>query len=123
MKWSEAIANVDKSASDRFWVDTEEFCQALDLSLLIPWNCKVDQRMKGYGLVTWLCTDTMVGAVAWYLDEELVAISYKNARRTDISIEFLNETSAEKVKKFLLEIAESTAVIKYADLESEIPNT
>lgn len=123
MKWSEAIANVDKSDNNKIYIDPEQFEDALGLCVYLPsWTPSWKQRVVGYGLVTWLCTDTWVGSSVHYLDGELCAVAYQRGRKWPFEINFISEEQAKKMKDFLLEIGAEDINIPLISLDEEIPN-
>lgn len=120
----EALKNVDKSEMNSTWPCYNEFFNEFDIEY---WNTKSefhdqwDKRMKSYYLIKWLCTDTWVGALAYYLDDELVAYSWQPARKSDTTYYFVSDEAANKVKEFLYSlIDEQEPHYKVMDLNEEI---
>ena len=96
----EALTNVNKEYTTS--VGVEEFLSAFELSTYdYDWSL-VDSRLKAYGLVKWLCTDTHVGYDAVYLDDTLVATTSQECRKCSYKIKFVSEDAAMMVKKFLM---------------------
>lgn len=59
------------------------------------------QRLKGYWINKWLCTDTHVGEMAYFLDDELVFTCEQTARKSDAAIYFVDQAAYDKVKVFM----------------------
>jgi len=96
----EALTHVNKE--HRTSVGVEKFFLAFDLpTYYYDWDV-VDSRLKAYGLVNWLCSDTQVGYDAVYLDDTLVATTSQECRKCDYNIKFVSEAAAMMVKEFLL---------------------
>lgn len=126
MKWSEAIAKIDwndpKQVED--WVTVERM--AVDLGF--PdydsgyYSQIVQDRFDEVWLKRWLCTDTYVGARAYFLDKELVAISWQNARKNDEYFYYVSQETADKMVEFIRSLQETFKTeVWFADLEEEIP--
>jgi len=124
MKWNEAIAKIDWDDSNQVdpWTNIENL--GSDLGLDSYSSCfyedEVQQRVKKVWLERWLCTDTMVGAAAYFLDKELIAISWQPARKSDEVFDYASAVSRKKMKDFLISFqVEDEFTI--ADLDEEIP--
>ena len=120
MKIRDLINAVDRSKQNTTSADIDEFCTALDINQYPGWNNEFDEKLKGYWLIKWLCTDTWVGYVVYYLDDQPVAVSIQTARKSSAEYEFVSLEAATKVRKFILDClgdAEFTPCI--ADLDGE----
>lgn len=106
MKLRELIAKVDRSDKNEDDADIDAFCQALDINEWLGWNKDFDERVKGYALTQWLCTDTHVGMNVYFMDDEPVAVSTQSARKSDVYIRFVSEESAIKVRDFILSLVQ-----------------
>ncbi len=62
------------------------------------------ERMKVVYMQLWYCTDTFVGTKYFFLDGEFVAMSNKEGRKMDAEVFFVDDESAIKVKKYILEL-------------------
>lgn len=58
-------------------------------------------RLKGYWITKWNCTDTHVGEMAYFLDDELVFTCEQTARKNDAYIYFVDQAAYDKVKVFI----------------------
>lgn len=124
MKLIDAIKRVDRSKGNSLDPDYLEFCEELGITDYTGWNSEFCKRVQGYYLIKWLCTDTYVGLVAYYLDDEPVAVSMQNARKSDTNYEFINKEAAEKVRIFLLSLQEEeTPTFSLMDSDEDIEET
>jgi len=85
--WGELFYEVFKT-HDSFWSD--------------------DTRLKSYWVKVWYCTDSYVGIKAYFLDEELVCISDKVARKDSEDFEFVSKETFKKVKEYLKSLIQET---------------
>jgi hypothetical protein len=106
MKLIDAVHKVDQSDNNSTTPDYTEFCEELGITDYSGWNSEFVEHVKGYYLVKWLCTDTWVGVVAWFMDGEPVAVSYQPARKSDTEYQFISDEAAKKVKDYILSIME-----------------
>lgn len=104
MKLRELIQKVDRSTKNEDAADIDAFCQALDINEWLGWNKDFDERVKGYALTQWLCTDTHVGMNVYYMDDRPVAVSTQSARKSDVRISFVSLEAAQQVKDFILSL-------------------
>ncbi|MGZ3922003.1 MAG: hypothetical protein ACXVC7_17005 [Bacteroidia bacterium] len=106
MKLIDALKQVDKSEKNSTTPDFQDFCDELGIQDYSGWNEKFNERVKGYYVQKWLCTDTWVGLIAYYFDGELVAGSFQSARKSDTNYEFVSKELAYKVINFIISIIE-----------------
>lgn len=99
MKLIDILTNVDKSDSD--YVDQEDLREYFQLANYGDYSDEFDKRVKGYYVVRWYCTDTYVGLMAIYLDDELVGMSRQTARKNKCEFEWLSQEAAERVRNVL----------------------
>lgn len=59
------------------------------------------ERLKGYWLNRWYCTDTHVGVMAYFLDDELVMIATQTSRGACTVLEFISTDAHGRVKDFV----------------------
>jgi hypothetical protein len=104
MKLKDAIRLVNKEKNNSTEADVDDFARAVNADVYIGWSDKWNERVKGYWLVRWLCTDTWVGRRVYFFDGEPVATSYQSARKNDEYIEFVNNEAAEKIRSFIFEL-------------------
>ena len=58
-------------------------------------------RLKIYYLHKWYCTDTWVGYRAYFLDDELIAITQQVGRKYAEHFHYISKESRRKFKKFV----------------------
>jgi hypothetical protein len=114
----ELIYGVDRSPENTDWSDMELFAKALGMTEY--YNADFSQRVKKHWLAKWLCTDTWVGSAVFYMDDEPVAISRQSARRSDEEIEFVSKETAEKIRKYIVELTANPDEIKLVDMDAEV---
>ncbi len=122
MKLIEALQNVDKSKSNSTAADFDELADEFGLSDWYDYDLTIfDERMKGYYVLNWMCTDQYVGMIAYYLDGDLVGGSYQPARKSHTHYEFVSKEAGYKVRDFLLSMIEKEEhQFKIIDMEEEI---
>lgn len=114
MKLIEAIQKIDKSQEETpSWEELAD-----QFNLYLSWSN--DERLKCYFLKRWLCTDTLVGVRAYFLDDEFVALSTQNARKSGETFEFASKEKAKTVRDYVYNlIPEDEEEINVAILETE----
>jgi hypothetical protein len=89
--------------------DYEELCQMFEINSYCGWWPNGSEtRIHGYHLTKWYCTDTYVGTVVWFLDDEPFAVSHQPFRKSDATYWFINQEQVDRVHKFMLSIQEPT---------------
>lgn len=119
MKLITALKNVDKTQHAQ-WIDADEVAQELGINRYDTPDNWYD-RVKGYFIARWMCTDTMVGVCAIYLDDNLVGFYNQVGRKCDKDYEWLDLNSVDKMKEVLLE--NNCENFKFIDLSEEIAET
>lgn len=95
------VRRFDKNSHDS---SIDEFCMALDINTMLGWSEEFSKRVREHYLIKWYCTDTWVGTCVYYMDDEPIAISTQDARKSDKIYEFISEEAASKVRDFILEL-------------------
>lgn len=109
MKTIDAARRVTKKDPDDIPHFTEAIARLFDMQYLDgnpSWgnwsgDCAERDRLKGYWIHRWMCTDTHVGEMAYFLDDELVLVCAQTARKNDAYIYFVDKEAYEKVKVFM----------------------
>jgi len=104
MKILDAIKNVDKSYNNETEADFSDFCRELGIVDGIGYYTEFAERVRGYYLIKWICTDTWVGTIVYFLDNEPIAVSTQNARKSDTNYAFVSKEAANKMRDFILSI-------------------
>lgn len=121
MKMRDLINAVERNEQNSTSADIDEFCCELDLNQYPGWNKQFDEAVKGYWLIKWQCSDTWVGCIVYYMDDEPIAISTQSARKSSTVYEFVSLEAAAKVRNFILEcLGESEFSPTIADLNEEV---
>lgn len=120
MKLKEIAEKIDKSPEneDR-WVDLEEIANELGIFKYIPdpENC----RLKAYWIGNWYCTDSWVGYRMYFFDDEPVAVSTQDGRKSNESFEWFGPEAVKKVRNYILSLLdEEDPHVTYGDLEQDI---
>lgn len=102
--WNDILKGFNRETAVEGSANHERFADLFDMWLC--WSEEFDARMKKYFApeATWVCTDTRVGLAVYFLDGEMVAVSFQNARQSDENIQFLTYADAAKVRRFLQEL-------------------
>jgi len=125
MKLIDALLNVDKSErNSESWLYSESLCNSLGLMCGYYGfdNDKFNNHFKGYYVYSHLCTDTTVGLIALYLDDELVGYSHQSARKHDTGYQFVSKEMCDKLISLIrsCEQNEHKDNNSYIDTEEEI---
>lgn len=104
MKLIDALNNVDKTHNNKNYIDYPEIAKEFGFDGWCINYQKADERMSAYHLIKWLCSDTWVGTLVYYLDGNLVAYSTQSARKSSKLFYFVSNEAAEKTREFLLSV-------------------
>lgn len=121
MKLIDAINKIDKSHSNKNWVDIEALAWNLDIQL--NRYVETQDRVKCYWLGNWYCTDSYVGYAIYFFDDEPVALSVQQGRKCDEVITWFSTELALKVKEYILSLMleeEEEFRVELADINQEI---
>lgn len=106
MKLRELIEKIDKT-NPRLRDDTNFYKLGSIFNLdLYFYNNEGNDRLKCYWMQTWLCTDSWVGWRAYFLDDELVAVSSQLGRKCDEEFELVPE-KIKILKEYLETLVEN----------------
>lgn len=108
MKIHELITRLDKSVGNFESVNTHELGYEMGL-YDIPHDFE-QTRLASYWIGEWMCTDTVVGYKAYFLDNEFVAFSKQVGRKCDEEFEWASNEKAVEVKKYLISLMEEPSV-------------
>ncbi len=115
MKLIDIARNIDKSPQNEFDVDFDVFSNDLNLNC---YGWYEQDRLKGYWLGDWCCTDTAVGSRLYFFDDEPVAYSFQSGRKNDENLYWFSEEAAQKVRGFILSLEELH--IRVCDVNEDI---
>lgn len=107
MKGIEILTNVKKTKENSCHVDVDLFMEQFRINTGTPYDYdQIKHRLIGYYYAKWLCTDTYVGGVAYLLDGQLVAASWRSGRKSYEKVSFISKEKALIVKSFLISMQE-----------------
>lgn len=122
----DVLARVDKSAENATHMDPDDLCQVLRLdSFDYSAYQKFNERVVGYWVTRWQCTDTWVGVTVYCLDGEPFAIGSKMARRQTEHYQFVSKAAMALVREFVLSLFDDqeSPEVDLLDLDEEIEDT
>lgn len=79
-----------------------------------------DKRLQKKWFEQWTCTDTQVGIAVYFLDDEIICISWQPYRKSDEEFWFVSEELGNKLYKYLLSLIEKDK--KEFRLVDKLPN-
>ena len=129
MLLKEVIAKVDKSKRNQQDVDVDDLEESLSnhfgISMSLDYS-KGNTRVTACWLAYWYCTDTWVGFRVYFLDDNILAVSYQRGRKWDESFTFANSEIKKEFKEYLLSLAISNDKEEeeesYLDLQQDMQN-
>lgn len=100
------LENVEKTKKDDGWLDFEIFSElGLEPDDLASIDGNENKSLKSYYFAPSFCTDSIVGAKAYFLDDELVCVSHQMARKSNERIlGWASNELAEKTKLYLISL-------------------
>lgn len=110
MNWQETLSQLSKTGDNY-----EQFysTECLPYELRVSYDDidfdKLNTRLKEYWVHTWLCSDTWVGYMALFLDDELVAISYQDARKSAKNYKYVSKEMLKKARLWVIDCIEIDA--------------
>lgn len=118
MKLRDIAKNIDKSKENQDEVCIPDICEELNINYC-GW---IDQeRLICYWIGNWYCTDSWVGYRMYFLDNEPVAVSTQNGRKSDEQFEWLSEEVFCKVRNYILSIIPKEELnIRLCSLDDDI---
>lgn len=123
MKIKEIITRVDKSPQFEDKIFISEMAEEMGLDYG-DYDYSEQNRLTSFYIGSWICTDTEVGYKVYFFDDEPVAVSSQNARKSDEEIEWLSKEAFNKVREYVLTFkVENEPVISLCDPDEEIGDT
>lgn len=121
MKIKEILEKIIKKDDIQSWSDVHEIAsREFDIhDIYNDHTCK----LKKYSFGSWLCTDTIVGNFAYFLDDVPVAISYKPFRKYNEEFKWLSKEAYTKTREYLLSLRyeeDHLADKEFISIEDEI---
>lgn len=108
-----------KTDKNEHHADMEEFASALGIQNAY-WNHLFSERVKGYWVAPWYCTDQYVGMAVYFIDDKPLAVSMQTGRKSSPDYEFYSHESAKSCIDFILELqGETEYSYSVADLNED----
>ena len=67
-------------------------------------SISVDDRLTKKWFESWICTDTEVGIAVYFLDNELICVSWQPYRKSDEEFWFISEELGKKLYDYFLSL-------------------
>ena len=100
----EILKTIDTSKMNRTYCDFHDMCeQEFDIYEYLQQD---EIRLTYCYYHTWMCTDTYVGVRVWYLDNNVVCISFKPYRKSDEIFYWLSVQNFEEVHRYAQSLRE-----------------
>lgn len=107
----EFIEELEKDAYDKlngatpvksYFDNGEKLCEELGIDYydLDYDKLENDQRLQSVWMMSWVCTDTTVGMMAFFLDGILIAYTMKCCRKCETKVFFESDEEARKLSNF-----------------------
>jgi len=123
MKLAEIITKLDKSRENDANASYSDFEGKLDVDVWSIDYDKFTQRIQTYWINSWLCTDSVVGLAAYFLDGEFIAIMSQSGRKSPMNFTFVSYGHKQKLQKALLEMSEVEELKdeeEYLDMDEDV---
>jgi hypothetical protein len=104
MKLIDLIKNLDKSKTDT-WTSLDAIASEFDIHDVYGLDT-VDSRIKFYFMKKWYCTDTWVGARAYFMDGEFICVSMQVGRKRDEEFEWVSKEAFDKAHEYIKSLRE-----------------
>ena len=105
MKLKTVLDNIVKSEETKEWLYIPDFARKrVNIELDYLDTDSIPERLTCYFFANWICTDTMVGGRAYYLDDVLVCASWQPARKSDEDMYWVSQDAYFKVRDYMLEL-------------------
>lgn len=122
MKLIDIANTIDKSKQNEDWVDVAPIGNELGID--VPYT--EQERLKCYWVGNWFCTDTYVGYRMYFLDDEPVAFTVQNGRKSDENFHWFSQDLAVKVRDYLITlivVTDDELNIVVCDINEDIGDT
>lgn len=125
MKIKDIVKQVKKTDTNKIGLSASEFAHHFNWSEF-DFDYKEQDRLVGYFLSLWYCTDSFVGIRVYFLDNEPVAISSQWGRKCSEDFEWMSKEAYHKVREYVKSFMKENNDddhITLADLEQDLGNT
>ena len=83
------------------WVRWGDFCGEMNLPEWDYDSDKFGSKVKEFYIVSWFCTDTIVGYSVITLDKEIIAVTSQSGRKGDKQVEYVSIEAFHKLRAFM----------------------
>lgn len=120
MKISEAFELIEKSDRNQTHFVSEQLIELL-VGQSYPEITQPFDRLTGYYLAPWFCTDTCVGLVFYFLDDRPLAAEFLPSRKAKANYEFASQEIFDEARKYVLSLVQDPVpIVSFFDPEKEI---
>lgn len=119
MKFIDIANRIDKSKENKSYVDVVSIGRKLNVDL----DDVNQERITAYWIGNWYCTDSYVGYVMYFFDDEPMAYSSQLGRKCEEKIEWFSLEIAMKVREYLLTLVvkeEEEIDVEICDINEEV---
>ena len=102
MKILDIIAKLDRT--NKAFFTTPSWSDISNSLGLEHFEWSEDTRLKAYYIATHYCTDSYVGLVAYFLDDEFIAISNQVGRKWDEEFQFVSLDAVKRTREYILSL-------------------
>lgn len=88
----------------------KDFESDLQTNTYIGYSHEFESNMTAYPISTWLCTDQMVGVLAYFFRNKFVALSFQRGRKWDVKIQWVSQECANEVREYILSLADGSDI-------------
>lgn len=122
MKLIDLMHKVDKSSANETYINYDTLFNVFNICYNDINDTKTN--LKAFWLARWRCGNEYVGFIVYFLDYELVGISYQYYRKDDIKYEFVSDKMANRVREYLnsIVIAKGYSLLSEEDKNAELGN-
>lgn len=99
--------------------DIAEFESELNTGTYIGYHKEFEERVEQFPINAWVCTDTEVGLYCYFFDGEFIALSFQTGRKNDITFQWKDRESAQKVRDFILKLHREEEVDTFIGIINE----
>ena len=122
MTFQELFDSLDLSKLEPASDYLNKFENDLSTGTYMGWDDRFGGRVMVIPVNTWICTDTLVGLQAFFMDMKPIAVSYQDARKNGFFVYWLDDSAPRKVREFIraLDDEESLSITRF-DMHETVP--
>jgi hypothetical protein len=120
----EIIANFERPTGDKpheyYDADWDDLCNMANRGYNFYDYTKFAASVKEYFVASWICTDTRVGFSLICLNDEVVALSWQNARKSGKHVEYISKEAYDKLEDFLMTCLDKDDQYTICDMDDDV---